>query len=198
MEGSSQTPLKVLAFCGSLRKASYNRMALNAVRELLPDGMALAEFEIAAIPPYNEDVRQRGFPKEVDDMRRAIKDADALLFVSPEYNYSIPGALKNAIDWASRPPDQPFAGKPAAVMGASMSFTGTVRMQYHLRQSLVYLDVIFLSQPEVMIANAQNVFRESGALADDALRQRIRLLLEKLGEMAQRLKGPAPRMSRKA
>ena len=190
MEGSSPNPVRILAFCGSLRRNSYNRLALNAARELLPDGMTLEEFDIAPVPSYNEDVRQDGFPPVVERMREAIRRADALLFVSPEYNYSMPGVLKNGIDWASRPPDQPFAGKPAAIMGASQSFTGTARMQYHLRQTLVFLDVHPVNRPEVLIGEAQKRFDPEGRLTDDTTRRLIRELLVSLREHTRRMTAP--------
>ena len=116
--------IKVLGFAGSLRKGSYNRMALRAAEELLPDGMTLAIFDITPIPPYNEDVRQAGFPPPVQEFRDKIAAADALLIVTPEYNYSMPGVLKNAIDWASRPPDQPFDGKPSPSWGRARACLG--------------------------------------------------------------------------
>ena len=193
MEGSTPPALKVLAFCGSLRKGSFNRMVLRACEQLLPEGMALEVFEIRDVPLYDEDVRQQGFPPRVQQMREKIRASDALLFVSPEYNYSIPGVLKNAIDWASRPPEQPFAGKPAAVMGVSPSFTGTARMQYHLRQVFVYLDVHLVNQPEVMIAAPEHKFDKDGRLTDDAVRKRIGKLLEALAALARQLKAPATR-----
>src|ERR1700682_2430991 len=113
---SDDTTLNVLGFAGSLRKASYNKAALRAAQELVPPGMTIEAFDLAPIPLYNDDVRQQGFPPPVADFRARIKAADALLIVTPEYNHSIPGVLKNAIDWASRPPDQPFNGKPIALM----------------------------------------------------------------------------------
>src|SRR5579871_3593425 len=115
------TDIRVFAFCGSLRKASFNRMTLHAAEELAPEGMRFDSCDIGEIPLYNEDVRQLGFPPQVERMREGIRAADAVLFVTPEYNYSVSGVLKNAIDWASRPPDQPFSGKPAAIMGATPS-----------------------------------------------------------------------------
>lgn len=105
-------PIRVLGISGSLRVASYNTAALGAVQELAPDGMTIETFDLAAIPLYNDDVRAAGLPPSVEELRGAIAGADALLFATPEYNYSIPGVLKNAIDWASRPPDQPFDGSP--------------------------------------------------------------------------------------
>src|ERR1700688_2330826 len=140
-------PVRVLGICGSLRKGSYNRMGLNAAAELLPPGMTLETFDIAPIPLYNEDVRAAGFPKPVEELRAKILAADALLFATPEYNFSMPGVLKNAIDWASRPPDQPFNAKPVAIMGASPGPVGTGRAQYHLRQSCVFLNMLPVNKP---------------------------------------------------
>lgn len=181
--------IKVFAICGSLRKGSYNRMALKVAAENLPPGMTLDQYDrLAEIPPYNEDVRQQGFPPVIEDLRRRIKAADGLLFVTPEYNYSVPGVLKNAIDWASRPPDQPFAGKPVAMMGASMSVFGTARAQHHLRQTCVYLDMIPLNKPEVMIPQAQSKFDAQGNLTDAASLKFIQDLMVALAAWTRRLK----------
>ncbi|HLI12996.1 MAG TPA: NADPH-dependent FMN reductase [Alphaproteobacteria bacterium] len=182
-------PVKVLGICGSLRRGSYNRMLLRVAQEVLPPAMTLETFDIAPIPLYNEDVRQAGFPKPVEEFRSKIAAADALLFVTPEYNYSIPGVLKNAIDWASRPPGQPFEGKPAAVMGASMGTGGTVRSQYHLRQSLVYLDVHFLNRPEIFVAQAHTKFDEHGKLKDETALGLVKDLMAALAAWARRLRG---------
>ncbi len=118
---SDRKGIDVLAICGSLRTGSYNRAALRTAIELKPLGMTIETADISAFPLYNEDVRAQGFPPPVETLRRQIAAADALLFVTPEYNYSMPGVLKNAIDWASRPPNQPFAGKPVAIMGAAFA-----------------------------------------------------------------------------
>src|SRR5438552_12499694 len=117
--------INVLAICGSLRAGSFNKAALRTAIELKPPGMTIETADIGSIPLYNEDVRALGFPPPVERLRAQIAAADALLFVVPEYNYSMPGVLKNAIDWASRPPDQPFAGKPVAIMGAAAGMAGT-------------------------------------------------------------------------
>ena len=181
--------IKVFAICGSLRKGSYNRMALKVAAENLPPGMTLDQYDrLAEIPPYNEDVRQLGFPPVIEDLRRRIKAADGLLFVTPEYNYSMSGVLKNAIDWASRPPDQPFAGKPVAMMGASQGGFGTSRAQYHLRQTCVYLDMVPLNKPEVMIPQAQNKFDAQGQLTDAASLKFIQDLMVALAAWTRRLK----------
>jgi chromate reductase len=182
--------IKVLGICGSLRQASYNRMALKAAGQNLPPGMTLEAFDkMAEIPPYNEDVKAKGFPPAVAELRAKIKAADALLFVTPEYNYSMSGVIKNAIDWASRPPDQPFDGKPVAIMGASMGVHGTSRAQYHLRQSCIFLNMLPLNKPEVMIPQAQNKFDAQGNLTDAVTTQFIADLMLALAAWTKRLKG---------
>jgi chromate reductase len=181
--------ISVLAICGSLRRGSYNRMALDAAIALKPPAMTVAIADIAAIPPYNEDVRAQGFPAPVETLRRQIAAADALLFVTPEYNYSMPGVLKNAIDWASRPPDQPFAGKPVAMMGASAGMGGTMRAQYDLRRTCVFLDMHPLNKPEIFIAAAQTKFDAQGRLVDETARGLIRDLMAALERWTRQL-GP--------
>jgi chromate reductase len=181
--------VKILGIAGSLRKGSYNAAALRAAQKLVPEGATLETFDIASIPLYNEDVKQAGFPPPVQDLRGRIAGADALLFVTPEYNYSVPGVLKNAIDWASRPPDQPFNGKPVAVMGASPGMLGTARAQYHLRQMCVFLNMHFVNKPEVMIAAANTKFNEAGELTDETTRKLIRDLLQSLVDWTSKLRG---------
>jgi chromate reductase len=170
--------VRIIGISGSLRKASFNSAALRAATELAPEGMQIETFDLAPIPLYNEDVRAQGFPAPVEALREAIRSADGLLLVTPEYNYSVPGVLKNAIDWVSRPPEQPFDGKPIAIMGASPGTLGTARAQYALRQSFVFLNGLLLNQPEVMIARAAERFDESGRLTDENTRRFIRRLLE--------------------
>ena len=174
--------ISVLGISGSLRRKSYNTAALRAARDLAPPGMQIELADISGIPLYNEDVRERGFPQAVETFRGQIRGADALLFVTPEYNYSIPGVLKNAIDWASRPPEQPFAGKPAAVMGASPGIIGTARAQYHLRQAAVFLDLRMLSRPEVMIGTAAERFDAEVRLVHEQTRDFLKNLLVALRE----------------
>lgn len=186
---ANDTPLTVLGLCGSLRRASFNRMALNAAVQLAPPGMTVEPYdELGEIPPYNDDVREKGYPPVVEGLRRRIAAADAVLFSSPEYNYSIPGVLKNAIDWASRPPSPPFDGKPVAIMGASMGLVGTARAQYHLRQACVFLNAFPLNRPEVMIAQAQTKFDKDGRLTDEPTRKFIGDLLVSLADWTRRLK----------
>ena len=169
--------IKVLGICGSLRKGSFNMAALRTAIELRPAGMTVEVADISQIPLYNEDVRQQGFPPPVQKLREQIAAADALLFACPEYNYSMSGVLKNAIDWASRPPDQPFGGKPVAIMGAAAGMAGSARAQYDLRRSCVFLDMHPLNKPEVLIGQAQTKFDASGRLTDDAARGFIRDML---------------------
>ncbi|HKF74224.1 MAG TPA: NADPH-dependent FMN reductase [Stellaceae bacterium] len=180
--------INVLGICGSLRKGSFNMMALRVAQSLAPAGMKIDIADISAFPLYNEDVKAQGFPPAVQAFRAQIATAGALLFVTPEYNYSMSGVLKNAIDWGSRPPDQPFDGKPVAIMGASMGVLGTARAQYHLRQTCVFLNMLPVNKPEVMIPQAQNRFDAQGNLTDETAKGLIKQLLESLQAWTLRLK----------
>jgi chromate reductase len=182
--------LHVLGISGSLRKSSHNTALLNAAKELAPADLAIEIFDLSPLPLYNEDVRAAGFPPVVQLLRDKIKAADALLFATPEYNYSMSGVLKNAIDWASRPPDQPFNEKAVAIMGASPSALGTGRAQYHLRQCCIYLNMHLLNKPEVMIAAAGAKFNEQGKLTDEPTRGFVRELMVNLAAWTRRI---APR-----
>lgn len=172
--------IKVLGICGSLRKGSFNAMALRAAQGLVPAGVTIETADIGALPLYNDDVRAAGYPPVVQSFREKIAAADALLLATPEYNYSISGVLKNAIDWGSRPPSQPFDGKPIAIMGASGGILGTARAQYHLRQMCVFLNMLPVNKPEVMIGQAQTRFDADGKLTDETTRGLIKQLLESL------------------
>ena len=179
--------MKVLAMVGSLRKGSYNKLALKAAIELKPAGMEIVTAEIGDLPLYNDDVREAGYPPPVQRLREQVRAADALLFVTPEYNYSVPGVLKNAIDWCSRPPEQPLDGKPAAIMGASTGKLGTARAQYHLRQICVFVNVLPLNRPEVMLSGAAKLFDADGRLTDEPTRKFIGDLLVSLEAWTRRL-----------
>ena len=170
----------VLGMSGSLRKGSYNTAALRAAGEFLPEGMVLEIADLRPLPHYDDDVRLKAYPPEVQLFRDRIKAADAILFVTPEYNYSVSGVLKNAIDWASRPPDQPFNWKPCAMISASGSLLGGVRAQYHLRHICVSLNCFPLNQPQVYITEAPKKFDAEGRLADPATREFIRQLMAEL------------------
>jgi chromate reductase, NAD(P)H dehydrogenase (quinone) len=181
--------IDVLGFAGSLRQSSYNRAALRAAVELAPAGMTIETFDLAPIQPYNEDVKQRGFPPAEQEFRERIRAADAVLIVTPEYNRSIPGVLKNAIDWASRPPDQPFDGKPTAILGASPGAIGTAVAQYDLRRCLGVLNALVVNRPSLMIGLAAERFDEQGRLIDETTRGLIGELLTGLAEWTRRCRG---------
>lgn len=179
--------LTFLGIAGSLRKGSYNRAALRAAQRLAPPQIELKIFDIAGLPHFNQDEEHEPPPRLVT-FKRAIRDADAILFATPEYNYSIPGVLKNAIDCASRPyGDSAWAGKPVALMSASIGAFGGMRAQRHLRHAFVYLDMYAVNQPEVAIPNAAKAFDEDGELVDKASRKLIGELLEALAELTVRL-----------
>lgn len=184
-------PLRVLGISGSLRAESYNRALLRAAVDLAPADMTVETADISSIPLYNEDVRVKGFPPPVETLRRQVAEADAILIATPEYNYSMPGVLKNTIDWVSRPPDQPFAGKPLAIMGATVGNGGTIRAQYHLRQTVVFLDLRPLNKPEVFISRAAEKFDASGKLSDETTREIVRKLLAALAAWTRQLQGAA-------
>ncbi len=175
--------IKILGIVGSLRKDSYNRFALKAAQEMVPEGAVLNLIELHGIPVFSQDDEVAPHPA-VLEFRRRIQAADAILFATPEYNYSLPGGLKNAIDWASRPyGESVWLGKPAAVMGVSTGSLGTVRAQYHLRQVLVALNMPVVNQLEVMIGDADQKFDKNGNLTDRQARQSIQHLLGALVQL---------------
>jgi chromate reductase, NAD(P)H dehydrogenase (quinone) len=178
----------ILGFAGSLRKGSYNKALLRAALELVPKDAELQTFDLEGLPLFNQDLENEPTEK-VKEFKARIRDADAILIVTPEYNYSIPGVLKNAIDCASRPyGDNAFEHKPVAIMGASIGMAGTARAQYHLRQSFVFLTCFALNQPEVMVPFAQDKIDENGNVTDEKTREKIRELLQNLVAWTRRLK----------
>ena len=180
--------IKILGFAGSLRKDSYNKSLLRAALELVPKDAELETFDLEGIPPFNQDQENQP-PEKVKEFKAKIRAADAILIVTPEYNYSIPGVLKNAIDCASRPyGDNAFEHKPVAIMGASIGAMGTARAQYHLRQCFVFLTCFALNQPEVMVPFANDKIDKNGKLTDQKTRDKIRELLESLVVWTRRLK----------
>src|SRR5687768_10540593 len=180
-------PLRILGIAGSLRRQSYNRAALRAATLLAPEGATIELFDLDGIPGISEHNEQDP-PPNAPDLKPHIRDSAAVLFVTPEYNYSIPGVLKNAIDWASRPyGDSAWSGKPAAIMGTSPGAVGTARAQYHLRQVMVFLNTFPINQPEVMIAKAHERFDAEGNLTDEATREFIRRLLQSLVDWTRRI-----------
>ena len=178
---------KILGFAGSLRKDSYNKSLLRAALDLVPEGVELEIFDLEGIPPFNQDLENQPVEK-VKEFKAKIRAVDAILVATPEYNYSIPGVLKNAIDSASRPyGDNVFKHKPVAIMGASPGMIGTARAQYHLRQCFVFLNCFALNEPEVMVSFAHDKIDKDGRVTDQKTRGLIRKLLENLVEWTGRL-----------
>ncbi len=179
---------RIFGFAGSLRKGSYNKALLRAAGELLPQDAELEIFDLEAIPFFNADLEHQP-PATVKEFKAKVKAADALLIASPEYNYSVPGVLKNAIDWGSRPHgDNCFDDKPVAIMGASVGMLGTARAQYHLRQSFVFLNMHPLNRPEVMVPLAQDKIDKDGRVTDQQTKAKIKELIERLAIWTHRLK----------
>jgi len=183
--------IHVLGFSGSLRKGSYNTGLLKEAARLLPDEMTFETFDLQPIPFYNADVDEQGVPDAVENFKERIAAADALLIATPEYNYSVTGVLKNAIDWASRPPkDTPLAGKPAAIMGAGGIY-GTVRSQLHLRQIFLFTGTHVMPKADVHVMRSWEKFDPEGNLTDEETRERIAQLLIALRDWTLRLKAGA-------
>jgi len=173
-----ETPLRVLAFSGSLRAGSYNAALLRAAQELAPPGLAMTIYDSIELPMFNEDVEARGDPYQVADFKAAIRAADVLLIATPEYNYGIPGVLKNAIDWASRPAGRaPLNGKLAAIIGASVGIVGSARAQLQLRQAFTFTNTLAMLQPEVLVSRAHEKFDSEGRLSDEPTRSFLRRYL---------------------
>jgi len=181
--------IKILGIVGSLRKNSYNKLLLLNSKALLPEGATLEIFDrLGEFPLFNQDL-ENDPPQIVKEFKRKIRESDAILISTPEYNYSIPGVLKNALDWAARPyGDNPFEGKPVAIMSASIGMLGGARAQYHLRQVLVYLNTITINKPEVFVAFAHKKFDENGNLVDEETKKYIAELLRNLVNTAKLIK----------
>ena len=179
---------KILGICGSLRKQSFNLMALKAAQALVPADTSLDVYDIAGLPLFNQDEEKNPTPK-VTDFKAKIRAADAILFAVPEYNYSIAGVLKNAIDVASRPyGDSAWTNKPVAMIGASVGILGTARAQYHLRQCFVFLNMYAVNQPEVLIRECANKFDAAGNLTDETGKGLIKTLLANLVAHTKKMK----------
>lgn len=184
----NQKTIHLLAISGSLRADSYNRKALQIAKNIASElGADVIELDLKTLdlPLFNEDLRIHGFPESIKKLKETIASADILLIATPEYNHSIPGVLKNAIDWASDKTN-PFFGKTAAIFGASNGLNGTLRAQLHLRQILAALDVEMVPQPQVFIRSAQNAFSPDGSFVDPRLTKQLRLLIEKTMWLVQR------------
>jgi chromate reductase, NAD(P)H dehydrogenase (quinone) len=172
--------IHVAGICGSLRAASFNKGLLQAAVELAPAGMEISIYtRLGEIPPYNDDVFQKGDPEPVADMKKFVGGADALLISTPEYNYGVPGVLKNAIDWASRPSGNCVLNRrPAALMGCSPGLGGTIRCQHALRQTFVFTETYVMLQPEIKIPSVTPMFDTTGRLSDENTRQHIKKFLD--------------------
>jgi len=182
-------PLVVCGIAGSLRERSFNRALLRAAQELAPEGMEVRIFDrMAEIPLFNEDLEAHGDPEPVEALKRAIGEADALLIATPEYNHGVPGVLKNAIDWASRPArGSVLSGKPTAILGASPGVTGTARAQSQLRQAFVFTNTPAVLQPEILVYRANEKFDSERRLTDEKTREFVGKLLVTLADWTRRL-----------
>ncbi|MDH5481839.1 MAG: NAD(P)H-dependent oxidoreductase [Candidatus Bathyarchaeota archaeon] len=179
--------ITIIGFAGSLRKDSYNKALLRAAAKLLPKNTKLEIFDLEGIPPFNQDLEET-MPEKVKKFKTKIRAADAILIATPEYNYSMPGVLKNAMDWASRPyGNNSFEGKPVAIMGASPGILGSARAQYHLRQVLVALNMHALNRHEVIVSAADDRIDENGNVSDEVTKKKIRELLRNLVDWTRKL-----------
>ncbi len=188
-DGAQAEGTRVLGICGSLRAGSYNRALLRVARELTPDGMEIDIFEdLGHVPPYNGDVEAEGDPPEVTAFKRAIADADGVLIATPEYNYGTTGVLKNAIDWASRPPRQSVLDrKPVALMGASTGIGGTAQAQLQVRQALAFPGAQTMPEPELLVSRVRDKFDGDGRLTDELVRTALGALLESFSEWVEQV-----------
>ncbi|MEX2425034.1 MAG: NAD(P)H-dependent oxidoreductase [Acidimicrobiia bacterium] len=178
-------PLDVLGISGSLRDDSYNRALLEAAARLAGNDIEITLFDIGDLPHFDADVEAEGDPEPVKAFKQAVRSADALLIATPEYQHGIPGVLKNALDWASRPPsDSPIGGKPTAIMGATVGAFGTARAQQDLREVLIYNDCPMVMTPEVLVADAASKVDESGEFTDEETLDFVRRLLGELTKLA--------------
>ncbi|HVX99003.1 MAG TPA: NADPH-dependent FMN reductase [Pseudorhodoplanes sp.] len=180
----------VISICGSLRKGSFNRMLMNALPGFAPPGMSIRPApSFADFPIYDADIQEKGFPPQVTAFAEAVRAADGVIIVTPEYNFSTPGGLKNALDWVSRLKDQPFAGKPVALQSCSQGPVGGARMQYHLRQIMIFLDAFTLNKPEIFVGNCASKFNDKGELTDETTRKFVVQQLEAFAKFIPRIGG---------
>ena len=180
--------IRVLGVAGSLRRASLNRALLRAAQELAPEGMEISAFDLLAVPLYNGDVEAQGDPDGVAAFKQAIREADSVLMVTPEYNHGVPGVMKNAVDWASRPPQSaPLARKPVGIIGASPGMTGSARGQSQLRQAFEFTNSYCMPQPELLVFRAHEKFDTEGRLVDEPTATHLRRYLEAFLEWTRRL-----------
>lgn len=180
--------LQILGLAGSLRRASYNRALLRAAQGLAPEGMTIVIFDLAEVPLYNGDVEAAGDPPAVAALKQAIREADGVLMATPEYNHGVPAVMKNAVDWASRPPRSASLNqKPVAVMGASPGMVGTARGQSQLRQAFEFTNSYPMPQPELLVARAHEKFDAEGRLTDESTRLHLQSFLVAFGQWVRRV-----------
>ena len=185
---TDSSDLRFLAIAGSLRKGSFNRALARAVREVAPEGVAVEIFDLEGVPLFNQDLEEAGPPAAVRAFTDAVRAADALVIVTPEYNHGMPAVTKNAVDWASRPPrDPPLGGKPVGVLGASPGITGTARAQSQLRQSLIFTNAYCMPQPEILVYRAHEKFDDEGQLTDEKTREFLGKWVRALAEWTRRV-----------
>lgn len=188
LPSGAPVPFQVVAVAGSLRQGSYNQALLRAAQQLAPAALQIRIHDLSAIPLFSEDVERAGIPSAVVRLRQAVAEADGFLVATPEYNHGVPGVMKNAFDWLSRPPGRSVLNeKPAAIVGASLGITGTARAQSQLRQSFVFTNTPVLLQPEVLVGRAQDKFDAAGRLTDETTRQFLVLFLEAFAQWIGRL-----------
>ncbi len=190
---TSAAPLRILGIAGSLREGSFNRALLRTCGELAPASMEVEIFgELGGIPSFDQDLEAEGDPPAVRHLKEAMAEADGLLIATPEYNYSVPGVLKNALDWASRPArETPLRGKPVGIVGASGGGSGTMRAQLALRQVFVFTGSLVLSKPEVYVTRAPEKFSD-GRLTDEGTREHLGRFLSALEEWVRRWRDQPP------
>lgn len=174
--------ITIIGLSGSLRQNSYNTAALHAAASLLPQGATFEIIDLSAIPIFNEDIEAKEGPQAVVDFKEKLAKADAFLIATPEYNYSIPPVIKNALDWASRGTEQPLKGKPLAMITASLGMLGGGYVQHHLRRVCAKLEMKIVNRKQVLITNASKKFNEDGQLIDDLARKSIKKLMEELAD----------------
>lgn len=180
--------MKILAFSGSLREQSYNTALIRNAMKMTPEGVTIELHPIDDLPLFNDDL-VAVMPDVVKKLKDAVKDADAILIASPEYNYTIPGALKNMLDWVSRPhAENSMKGKPVAIMGAAGGMVGTARMQYDLRKVLFYLDTYPVNRPEVMVGMSKEKFDADLSITDEKTKEKVQQLVTALVDWTKKLK----------
>lgn len=180
--------IKITAFSGSLRKNSYNRMLIKSLQELKPENIEIEEIDLLEIPLYNGDTEDAGVPAAVSAFKEKIEKANGVIISTPEYNHAVPGVLKNALDWASRPPYNPFSGKPVGIMGASTGLSGTISAQESLRHIGVLLNMHIMNNPSVLVRNAQDKFDSNGKLTDEKTKEILKKYLLSLSSWIEKLK----------